>query len=292
MKRLLLTFTLLTLFSLSEGWAQSSCCDVSAGDALSFADFANDEKFKANHLPPVPLDFTPKIGKMVSIKVEGGKEAAIFEVKSGKANGALILMFHEWWGLNEYILHEAEKIHMATGATVLAIDLYDRQVATNAEEAATLMQGLKTERVEAIIKSCLEYGGKFARVQTIGWCMGGGWSLQAAILAGQQGYGCVVYYGMPEMEKEKLAKLDGPVLGIYASKDAWITPQLVDEFDENMKIVQKKFTHYSYDADHAFANPSNPKYDKVATAKANDLVIKFLKENFNTPLKKPMLEKK
>ncbi len=97
MKRLLLTFTLLTLFSLSEGWAQSSCCDVSAGDALSFADFANDEKFKANHLPPVPLDFTPKIGKMVSVKVEGGKEAAIFEVKSGKANGALILMFHEWW---------------------------------------------------------------------------------------------------------------------------------------------------------------------------------------------------
>ncbi len=292
MKRLLLTFTLLTLFSLSEGWAQSSCCDVTVGEALSFADFANDEKFIATHLPPVPLDFTPKIGRMVSMKVEGGKEAAIFEVKSGKTSGAVILMFHEWWGLNEYILREAERIHIATGATVLAIDLYDRQVATTAEEAATLMQGLNKERVEAIIKACLEYGGKFSRVQTIGWCMGGGWSLQAAILAGQQGYGCVVYYGMPETEKEKLAQLGGPVLGIYASKDAWITPQLVDEFDENMKIVQKKFTKYSYDADHAFANPSNPKYDKVATAKANDLVLKFLKENFNTPLRKPNLDAK
>ena len=292
MNRLLLTFTLLTLFSLSEGWAQSSCCDVTSGEALSFADFANDEKFIATHLPPVPFDFTPKIGKMVSMKVEGGKEAAIFEVKSGKTNGALILMFHEWWGLNEYILREAERIHIATGATVLAIDLYDRQVATTSEEAAKLMQGLNKERVEAIIKACLEYGGKFSRVQTIGWCMGGGWSLQAAILAGQQGYGCVVYYGMPETEKEKLAQLGGPVLGIYASKDAWITPQLVDEFDENMKIVQKKFTKYSYDADHAFANPSNPKYDKVATAKANDLVIKFLKENFNTPLRKLNLDAK
>ena len=292
MKRLHLTFTLLTLFSFSEGWAQSTCCDVTAESAISFADFANDEKFISTHLPPLPLDFTPKIGKMVSIKVEGGKEAAIFEVKSGKTNGALILMFHEWWGLNEYILREAERIHIATGATVLAIDLYDRQVATTAEEAAKLMQGLNKETVEAIIKACLEYGGKFSRVQTIGWCMGGGWSLQAAILAGQQGYGCVVYYGMPEVEKEKLAQLGGPVLGIYASKDAWITPQLVDEFDENMKIVQKKFTKYSYDADHAFANPSNPKYDKVATAKANDLVIKFLKENFNTPLRKPNTEAK
>jgi carboxymethylenebutenolidase len=287
MKRLLLTFTLLSFFLLSKGWAQSACCDVTAGEALSFADFANDEKFIRTHLPPLPIDFTPKIGKMVSIKVEGGNEAAIFEVKSGKTNGALILMFHEWWGLNDYILREAERIHIATGATVLAIDLYDRKVAATAEDASKLMQSVQPERAESIIKSCIEYGGKFSKIQTIGWCMGGGWSLQASILAAQQGYGCVVYYGMPEMEKEKLALLGGPVLGIYASKDAWITPQLVGEFDENMKIVQKIFTKYSFDADHAFANPSNPKFDKVATAKANELVIKFLKENFNTPLRKP-----
>ncbi len=292
MKRLLLTFTLLSIFSLSNSWAQTDCCDVSAGDALSFSDFANDEKFMASHLPPEPLEFEPRIGRMVSMKVEGDSEFAVFEVKSGKNTGALIIMFHEWWGLNDYILREAEKLHVATGATVLAVDLYDRKIATSAEEAAKLMKGVQKERVEGIINACIEYGGKFSRIQTIGWCMGGGWSLQASILAGQQGYGCVIYYGMPEMEKEKLAQLGGPVLGIYASKDAWITPQLVDEFDENMKIVQKKFTKYSFDADHAFANPSNPKYDKVATAKANDLVIKFLKDNFNTPFRKPNLEKK
>ena len=41
-------------------------------DCFMFADFANDEKFIASHLPPVPLDFTPKIGKMVSMKVSEG----------------------------------------------------------------------------------------------------------------------------------------------------------------------------------------------------------------------------
>jgi carboxymethylenebutenolidase len=292
LKRLLLTFTLLCIFSLSNAWAQTDCNDGTAVEALSFSDFANDEKFMSSHLPPLPFDFEPKIGKMVSMKAEGGKEFRVFEVKSGKANGALIFMFHEWWGLNDYILREAEKLHIATGASVLAVDLYDRKVATNAEEASLLMQGVDPVRVEAIIKSCIDYGGKFSRIQTIGWCMGGGWSLQASILAGQQGYGCVIYYGMPEMEKEKLAQLGGPVLGIYASKDAWITPQLVDEFEENMKIVQKQFTKHSFDADHAFANPSNPKYNKVATAKANELVIKFLKENFNIPMRKPVLEKK
>ncbi|MBK7966744.1 MAG: dienelactone hydrolase family protein [Bacteroidetes bacterium] len=175
MKRLLLTFTLLSLFSLSNTWAQTDCCEVTAADVLSFSEFANDEKFISSHLSPLPLDFEPKVGKMVSMKTDGGKEFAVFEVKSGKTNGALILMFHEWWGLNDYILREAEKLHIATGATVLAVDLYDRKVATNAEEAAKLMKSVEKERVEGIIKACIDYGGKFSRIQTIGWCMGGGW---------------------------------------------------------------------------------------------------------------------
>jgi len=292
MKRLLLTFILLSFFSLKSSIAQSSiehssCCETPLGDALSFADFGNDEKFISAHLPPAPLEFEPKVGRMVSIKIEGGKEAAVFEVKSGKSDGSLILMFHEWWGLNEYILREAERVHFATGATVLAVDLYDGKVATNAEDANKYMKSVQPERAEAIIKSLLEYGGKFSRVQTIGWCMGGGWSLQASILAGQQGYGCVVYYGMPETNKDKLMQLGGPVLGIYGKKDAWITPELVQEFDQNMKTVKKEFTVLSFDADHAFANPSNPKYDKAATAKANAAALAFIKKNFLVPFRRP-----
>lgn len=292
MKRLLLTFTLLGIMSLSKGYAQTDDCETKLSDEVSFSDLALDQKFVATHLPPLPLQYDPKIGMMVNMKVEGGKEVAVFEVKSGKSNGALILMFHEWWGLNDYMLREAENLHRATGATVLAVDLYDRKVANTPDEASKLMQAVNPERVEAIIKTCIDYGGKFARIQTIGWCMGGGWSLQAAILAGENGYGCVVYYGMPETEKEKLAQLKGPVLGIYAKKDAWITPQMVQELEENMKIVQKPFKSYSFDADHAFANPSNPKYDKVATAKANELVIKFLKDNFNVPFRRPKIDEK
>lgn len=272
--------------------AQKSCCSSSQSADLAFAQFGNESSFIDAHLPPEKIGYEPKIGKMVSLKTDDGKEARVFEVKSGASIGKIILLFHEWWGLTDQILKEAERLHQETGATVLALDLYDKRVTYNPEEAAKWMQELKAERAQAIIRAAIEYGGKFAKFQTLGWCMGGGWSMQAAIMAGDKGYGCVVYYGMPELDGAKLVQLQSPVLGIYGKKDQWITPELVGEFDKRMKVLQKPFTFHMYDADHAFANPSNPKFDKVATAAAHALVVDFLKKNFETPLHKGAVETK
>jgi carboxymethylenebutenolidase len=40
--------------------------------------------------------------------------------------------------------------------------------------------------------------GKSAKIGTIGWCFGGGLSLQASLTAGKQAAATVMYYGMPE----------------------------------------------------------------------------------------------
>ena len=45
-----------------------------------------------------------------------------------------------------------------------------------------------------------------------------------------------------------------------------------------MKAADKKLTVYQYDADHGFANPSNPHFDKEATADAYAKTIAFIKE--------------
>ncbi len=276
---------LLSLVSIQISTAQISCCSNKEMASVSFKAFAEDVKFVAGHIPPLPLDFQPKIGKMVSLKTEDGKEAAVFEVKSGKSEGKVILVFHEWWGLNDYIKREAEQLHFETGATVLALDLYDKQVTVDPEVAGKLMQSLKEERVRNIIKAALDYGGKSSRYQMIGWCMGGGWSLQAALMAGSRNYGCVVYYGMPEKDTAKLSTLEAPVLGIYAKNDAWISPAVVTQFQADMKSAGKSLTVYNYDADHAFANPSNPKFDKVAAGNAHTKALDFIKENFEEKLR-------
>ena len=284
MKKCLLVIAL--LFSL-QGFAQHSCCSKSS--SATFASLSNDPSFVSSHLAPELLDFTPTVGKMVNIKCPDGKEAKVFEVKSGTSQGKVILMFHEWWGLNDYIKREAEKLHLETGFTVLALDLYDGNVATNPEEAAKFMNSVVEERARAIISAGIDYSGKFGKLQTIGWCYGGGWSIQAALMAGPQCVGCVIYYGMPETDNDKLSKLNAPVLGIFANKDQWINKEVVSKFDEQMKGLGKSLIVYKYDTDHAFANPSNPKYDKVSAEDAHIKALAFLKKNFEIP--KPAITK-
>jgi len=267
--------------------AQHSCCSKSS--SATFASLSNDKSFVASHLSPEPLEFTPTVGKMANIKCPDGKEARVFEVKSGQSQGKVILMFHEWWGLNDYIKREAEKLHLETGFTVLALDLYDGNIATNPEQAAKFMNAVVEERARAIISAGIDYSGKFGKLQTIGWCFGGGWSMQAALMAGPQCVGCVMYYGMPETDKDKLSKLQSPVLGFFAKKDQWISPEVVNKFDAQMKEVNKSLTVVNYDVDHGFANPSNPKYNKVAGDDAHAKALEFIKKNFEMP--KPAITK-
>ncbi|NBV12889.1 MAG: hypothetical protein EBS07_02350 [Sphingobacteriia bacterium] len=110
--------------------------------------------------------------------------------------------------------------------------------------------------------------------------MGGSWSLQAALLAGNQAKGCVIYYGMPEESVDKLKTLSCDVLGIFADQDKFFSTQVVDNFKSNMKKAGKKLTVHTYAADHAFANPSNPKHNKEYSKDAMEKSLKFLKLKF------------
>ena len=132
------------------------------------------------------------------------------------------------------------------------------KVAATADMAGKYMGEVKEERAKAIIAGAEVYAGNNAKFATIGWCFGGGWSLQAALLGGKQAVACVMYYGMPEKDPAKLSALNADVLGLFATKDAWITPQVVKDFEVNMNKAGKKITVKNFDADHAFANPSNP----------------------------------
>jgi carboxymethylenebutenolidase len=86
-----------------------------------------------------------------------------------------------------------------------------------------------------------------------------------------------MYYGMPEKDTNRLKNLNSDVLGIFAAKEEWISPKVVAEFEANMKKAGKQVTIKSFNAEHAFANPSNPQYDKEATAEAYQLSTDYLK---------------
>jgi len=278
MKKLFLLLTFLLAAGFVFGQSKMACCSKTPSATQRFAMLASDKNFRMAHPNPLPLAFPSKIGKTITYKTPDGKEAHAYELKAAKPTENYLLVVHEWWGLNDFIKRESEKLYNDLGnINVIALDLYDGKVATTREEAGKLMGAVKEDRAQAIIKGAITYTGAKARIATIGWCFGGGWGLQSTLLAGKHAIGCVMYYGMPEQDVNRLKTLNTDVLGIFANKDQWINPKVVAQFKGNMAKAGKKLTVYQYDADHGFANPSNPAYNSKATQDAYTHTIAFLK---------------
>jgi carboxymethylenebutenolidase len=228
-----------------------------------------------------PLDKNPPKpgGKMIDLKAGGETSKAYVAKPKGKPHGA-ILVLHEWWGLNDWVKHQADEL-AKEGYLVLAVDLYKGKVAADAKEAAEMM-GKKDEKWgDQVEEAGLEWlkAQKAGKVATLGWCMGGGESLKASLNDPKDVNATVIYYGMPVSDAEKLKTLKGPVLGIWANKDGWITPAVVAEFDKALTAAGVKHEFHAYDADHAFANPSGGRYNGEAAKDAWEKTKKFLAAN-------------
>lgn len=258
---------------------KNPCCAQTATE--EFAAFGKSMAFVALHDAPEPFHFETIGGEVKTLKTSDGLDANIYEVKASKMSDKYVFMFHEWWGLNDYIKQEAEKwCHDLGNVNIIAVDLYDGKVAHVPDSAKKYVGEVNEDRARIIIKAAIDYAGEKAAVATLGWCFGGGWSMQAALMLGKQAAGCVIYYGMPEKDVTKLKTLNCDVLGIFGTQDGFISPQVVAEFQKNMKTAKKHLTVKNFDAVHAFANPSNPKHDKEKTAMANSAALTFLKSKF------------
>lgn len=238
----------------------------------------DDPGFKAAHDIPIPLGNIAN-GHMISLATVSGDSASVYvpaDIVEGKP---FLLVVHEWWGLNEHIKREADRYYRALDSiNVMALDLYDGEVAETREEAMKLVRIDRTERINEIFDAVFNYVGD-TPVGTIGWCYGGGYSLRAAIHGGGQVVACVMFYGTPVNNQEKLAHLQAPVLAIWASQDKYLTPEVANEFKESMEQAGKIYQQEFYDADHAFANPSSHSYVKAAAQMATHSAIAYLRKH-------------
>jgi carboxymethylenebutenolidase len=271
----------LGLLAAISGLAQNVTDDITlchSSATEKFALFASNKEFNSAHADPLPYVHQSEAGKMVTFKTPDGKDAGGYLLTAKRKSNNWIFVFQEWWGLNDHIKREAEQLYNDLGnVNVLAIDMYDGKVTASRDEAGKLMGEFKQERGNAIVSGAVAFAGRSAKIGTVGWCFGGGQALQAALTAGKQAAACVMYYGMPEEDLNRLKTLNCDVLNIWPTQDQWINKSVMDKFDANMKAAGKKLTIKSYDADHAFANPSNPKFNKEFTADAYRHTIEFFK---------------
>jgi carboxymethylenebutenolidase len=234
--------------------------------------------FAAMH--PIPLVVNPEnlSGKMIQFDAADGKKANAYFIAAKKKTNKFLIVIQEWWGLNDNVKMESDKYYADLGnVNVIAVDMYDGKVAATPDSAMKLMRGADMGRMTAIIQGAIKYTGTNAAIYSVGWCFGGMWSLQTAILAGPQAKGTVMYYGRPETNMDKLKSIQCDVIGFFGNLDQSPSPTMVNEFEKNMKEAGKNLSVNRYEAGHGFANPSNPSFNAAAKEDAYAKAIAFLK---------------
>lgn len=192
-----------------------------------------------------------------------------------------IIVIHEWWGLNENIRQMTERL-AGEGYVALAVDLYRGERAEVPREAMRLSQGLAQDMgpADENLRQAYRYLEQVQgapRIASIGWCLGGRWTLRTALLFPEELSAAVIYYGSVRAEREELAELQMPVLGIFAELDRVVPVAQVETFREQMQSLGKHVDIRIYPGvDHAFANPSGGEYDAAAAEEAWGLTVEFL----------------
>jgi len=197
---------------------------------------------------------------------------------------AAIIVIHEWWGLNDNIRAMADRL-AAEGYIVLAVDLYGGKVASSAAEARKLMLSVSedTELASENIRQAYNFVSSAAgapRIGSLGWCFGGGWSLNTAMLFPDKLDAAVIYYGQVTSDEELLRPVNVPILGLFGADDTGISVESVRQFEAALERLRKRHEiHIFPGASHAFANPTGNNYNAEVAEDAWEKTLEFLNYN-------------
>ena len=199
-----------------------------------------------------------------------------------------LIVIHEWWGLNDNIKMMTERL-AGEGYAALAVDLYGGKVADTPEQARQLTQAVSQnpQLAEENLRQAYQYLETEQQAPTIaslGWCFGGSWSLNTALLHPNELDATVIYYGgQITTDPEQLSPLKMPILGIFGALDDNPSPETVREFEAALNSLGKSSEIYIYEgADHAFANPSGMRYNAEAAEDAWERTTAFLEQHLKS----------
>jgi carboxymethylenebutenolidase len=195
-----------------------------------------------------------------------------------------VIVIHEWWGLDANVKAVTRRL-AAEGYVALAVDLYGGATADTPDAAQALMRDLYADPDAARnnLRQAYDYLEKYAlapRIASIGWDLGGGWSLQTALLYPNQLDAMIMYYGQVLTERDRLASLNVPVLGFFAADDESIPVREVQDFRAVLMDLGKVSEVLIVPrVNHAFANPSGANYNEQAANEAWKTTLAFLERH-------------
>ncbi len=230
-------------------------------------------------------------GEMITFQAGGEKVGGYLARPTIPGHRPGVVVVHEWWGLNNQIKGVADRL-AELGFLAIVPDLYGGKAADDPGLAHELARGLNEDHAVTIIKGAIDFlkhydKAKDRNVGTVGFCMGGGYSLQAA-LRGADVKATVMFYGSVQTTREAVMPLRAPLLGIFGAQDRGIPVADVRKFEAALREAHKKSLIVVYrGVGHAFMNETGPSYDKGTADAAWARATKFLVEALRPEPKRP-----
>jgi carboxymethylenebutenolidase len=221
------------------------------------------------------------MGAIVEFPANGGKGRGYLS-KPEKGSGPGVLVIQEWWGLVEHIKSIADRF-AASGYVALAPDLYHGEATKSPDEAGKLMMALNISETEKDLRGASTFllsQSSGRKLGVVGFCMGGQLALFAAGKNPAIG-ACVDFYGIHPNVKPDYTHIKAPVLGLFAEKDTYVTPEVVKKLESTLKQARVETDFRIYPGtDHGFFNDTRKEvHDVAASADAWKRVQDFLAKN-------------
>ena len=225
------------------------------------------------------------MGDMIEFPSNGSTAGGYLALPGG-GSGPGVVVIQEWWGLVDHITDVCDRF-AAAGFVALAPDLYHGQKVAPGEpdEAGKAMMAMKMDRAARDMSGAVDEvrrrGGR-DKVGVIGFCMGGGLALVLATQRPDAVAAVVPAYGIipwPDAQPDYGA-MSAAVLGHYAEKDDYFTPEAAQALAEQLRGLGKSVEIHVYPgADHAFFNDTRPEvYDADAANLLWDRTVAFFRE--------------
>jgi dienelactone hydrolase len=208
-----------------------------------------------------------------------------------------VLVFPEWWGLNDYAKSRAKQL-AGMGYVAFAADLYgdgkviDVAHPQDAQKMATeLRMNVKTwrGRAEAALKQLTALPNVDAsKVGAIGYCLGGSTALQLAYSGADLKAVATFHAALPTPTADEAKAIKAKLLIAHGGDDKFISEKSIAAFKDSLGNAKVNFLFLSFPGVvHSFTVPdadkaNNPgmKYDKAADEKSWKAMQELFQERF------------
>ena len=216
---------------------------------MCFAYDATPPELPAHLAAYVPLGVTEgggtASGESVVLTSQDGTKFSAFVARPQAPTGAGIVILPDVRGLFRFYEDLASRFAIA-GVTAISIDYFGRTAGlAQRDESFEYMPHVEQTKADQIahdVSAAIAYlralpGANLTAVYTVGFCFGGGNSLQQA--ANHHGLsGVIAFYGSPTRSRsgapapiDRIRDFECPVLGLYGGADKGIPVEDVQQFD-------------------------------------------------------------